>query len=105
MSEEDFFILLQDPAALPLYCITKMKMAENNLILHKYRKAFRCMAFPCLDHISWHLVTCLSLATAACLGSKMTKIKIFPSGYARLGHMDTLIGSAYYGADSVNLYH
>lgn len=31
MSEEDFFILIQEEAApTPLYCVTKMKMAENN---------------------------------------------------------------------------
>ena len=66
---EDFFILIQDAAApTPLYCVTKMKMAENNLILHRYRRAFRCMALPCFDRISWHLVTCVSLATVSGLG-------------------------------------
>lgn len=34
----------------------------------------------------------------------MTKIKIFTSGYVHSGYLDTLIGSAYYGADSINLY-
>lgn len=77
-----------------------MKMAENILILYKYRY----MAFPCFGHIRWQLVTCLSLVTTPCLDFKMKKIKIFPSGYVHSGRMDTLIGSAYYSADSMSLY-
>lgn len=78
-------------------------MAENDLILYKYRRGFRCTALLYFGHVSWDLVTCLSLATASWLGPMMRKIKIFTSECVHLGHMDTLIGSAYYGADSMNL--
>lgn len=45
------------------------------------------------------------VASASCLNSKMKKITVFPSGCVHSGHMDTLIGSAYYEADSMHLYH
>lgn len=82
-----------------------MKMVENNLILYKYRRGLWYMAFPCFGRISWQLVTCLRLATTPCPDLKMKKIKIFPSRDVHSGHMDTLIGSAYYGANSMSLYH
>lgn len=91
--------------ALPLSSVTKTKMAENDLILREYRRTSRCAASPYLGHISWHLVRCLSVAAASWLDSKVTKTKIFPSGCAHSGPMDTLIGSAHYGVDSMNLNH
>lgn len=36
--------------AFPLYYITKMKMAEHDLILYKYRRGFRCMVLPYFGH-------------------------------------------------------